>query len=58
MKNLEHLSTLIERLCEVMEGLREDLRPELSRTVTLKRLKKENVDREKNIGEAIRKFNA
>jgi len=41
-----------------MEGLHADLRPELHRTETMKRLKQEKDDLQNEIGEAVRKFKA
>jgi hypothetical protein len=41
-----------------MEGLREDLRPELRRTETMSRKKREEDDIRKAVDEAVRKYNA
>ena len=42
--DLAQLFKLIERLCHSIEGLREDLRPELKKTETTKRIKQEQED--------------
>ena len=39
--DLAQLFKLLERLCLSIEGLREDLRPELKKTETTKRIKQE-----------------
>jgi hypothetical protein len=41
-----------------MEGLREDLRPELRRTETMLRKKREEDVIRKEVDEAVRKYNA
>ena len=42
--DLAQLFKLLERLCLRIEGLREDLRPELKKTETTKRIKQEQED--------------
>ena len=42
--DLAQLFKLLERLCLSIEGLREDLRPELKKTETSKRIKQEQED--------------
>ena len=42
--DLAQLFKLLERLCLSIEGLREDLRPELKKTETTKRIKQEQKD--------------
>ena len=42
--DLAQLFKLLERLCLSIEGLREDLRPELKKTETTKRVKQEQED--------------
>ena len=42
--DLAQLFKLLERLCLSIEGLREDLRPELKKTETTKRIKQEKED--------------
>ena len=42
--DLAQLFKLLERLCLSIEGLREDLRPELKKTETKKRIKQEQED--------------
>jgi|TARA_B100001079_G_C16240965_1_gene438998 hypothetical protein len=65
LKTQKTLIPLLERLCKLleqnnhaMEGLHADLRPELHRTETMKRLKQEKDDLQNEIGEAVRKFKA
>ena len=42
--DLAQLFKLLERLCLSIEGLRENLRPELKKTETIKRIKQEQED--------------
>ena len=42
--DLAQLFKLLERLCLSIEGLREELRPELKKTETTKRIKQEQED--------------
>ena len=42
--DLAQLFKILERLCSSIEGLREDLRPELKKTETTKRIKQEQED--------------
>ena len=65
MKNKKTLISLLERLCKLleqnnhaMEGLRADLRPELRRTETMSRKKREEDVFQKEVVEAVRKYNA
>ena len=58
MKTKKDLILVLERLCEAMEGLREDLRPELRRTETMSRKKREEDVIRKEVDEAVRKYNA
>ena len=57
MKTKRDIIPLIERLCEAVEKLSEDLRPEIRKTETLKRIKKERQDRRKDIEAAVKKYN-
>ncbi len=58
MKTKKDLILVLERLCEAMEGLRADLRPELRRTETMSRKKREEDAIRKAVDEAVRKYNA
>ena len=58
MKTKKDLILVLERLCEAMEGLRADLRPELRRTETMSRKKREEDSIRKEVDEAVRKYNA
>ena len=58
MKTKKDLILVLERLCEAMEGLRADLRPELRRTETMSRKKREEDVIRKEVDEAVRKYNA
>ena len=58
MKTRKDIIPLLERLCEAMEGLRADLRPELRRTETMSRKKREEDVFQKEVVEAVRKYNA
>ena len=58
MKTRKDIIPLLERLCDAMEGLREDLRPELRRTETMSRKKREEDSIRKAVDEAVRKYNA
>jgi len=65
LKNKKTLISLLERLCKLleqnnhaMEGLRADLRPELRRTETMSRKKREEDVFQKEVVEAVRKYNA
>ena len=58
MKTKKDLILVLERLCEAMEGLRADLRPELRRTETMSRKKREEDSIQKEVDEAVRKYNA
>ena len=43
-QNQNHLIEVLERLCLAVENLTEDLRPELKKTATLERRKKEALE--------------
>ena len=65
MKTQETLIPVLERLCKLLEqnnhaieGLRADLRPELRRTETMSRKKREEDSIQKEVDEAVRKYNA
>ena len=55
---LERLCKLLEQNNHAMEGLRADLRPELRRTETMSRKKREEDVFQKEVVEAVRKYNA
>ena len=57
MKTRKDIIPLLERLCEAVEKLSEDLRPENRKTETLKRLREERQDRRKDIEAAVKKYN-
>ena len=57
MKTRKDIIPLLERLCEAVEKLSEDLRPEIRKTETLKRLREERQDRRKDIEAAVKKNN-
>ena len=56
--DLAQLFKLLERLCLSIEGLREDLRPELKKTETTKRIKQEQEDLKKAAVLAVKKGRA
>jgi len=58
LKTRKDIIPLLERLCVAMEGLRADLRPELRRTETMSRKKREEDVIRKEVDEAVRKYNA
>tara|TARA_Y100000780_G_scaffold199300_1_gene190678 strand:+ start:387 stop:584 length:198 start_codon:yes stop_codon:yes gene_type:complete len=65
LKTQKTLIPLLERLCKLleqnnhaMEGLRADLRPELRKTETMSRKKREEDVIRKEVDEAVRKYNA
>jgi hypothetical protein len=65
LKTQETLIPVLERLCKLLEqnnhaieGLRADLRPELRRTETMSRKKREEDSIRKEVDEAVRKYNA
>ena len=47
--------TLLERLCEVLEALHEDLRPELKRTETFRRKRHEREELERAASDFVKK---
>ena len=57
MKTRKDIIPLLERLCEAVEKLSEDLRPEIRKTETRKRLREERQDRRKDIEAAVKKYN-
>ncbi len=57
MKTRKDIIPLLERLCEAVEKLSEDLSPEIRKTETLKRLREERQDRRKDIEAAVKKYN-
>ena len=56
--DLAQLFKLLERLCLSIEGLREDLRPELKKTETTKRVKQEQEDLKEAAVLAVKKGRA
>ena len=56
--DLAQLFKLLERLCLSIEGLREDLRPELKKTETTKRIKQEQEDLKEAAVLAVKKGRA
>ncbi len=57
MKTRKDIIPLLEKLCEAVEKLSEDLSPEIRKTETLKRLREERQDRRKDIEAAVKKYN-
>jgi|TARA_B100001765_G_C19236408_1_gene220496 hypothetical protein len=57
LKTRKDIIPLLERLCEAVEKLSEDLSPEIRKTETLKRLREERQDRRKDIEAAVKKYN-
>ena len=56
--DLAQLIKILERLCRSIEGLREDLRPELKKTETTKRIKQEQEDLKEAAVLAVKKGRA
>ena len=56
--DLAQLFKLLEMLCLSIEGLREDLRPELKKTETTKRIKQEQEDLKEAAVLAVKKGRA
>ena len=56
--DLAQLFKLLERLCLSIEGLREDLRPELKKTETTKRIMQEQEDLKEAAVLAVKKGRA
>jgi hypothetical protein len=52
-RTLEQNNALLERLCQAIEALHGDLRPELRRTETLRRVKEERLSLEQDAAEAV-----
>ena len=57
MKTRKDIIPLLERLCEAVEKLSEDLSPEIRKTETLKRLREERQDRRKDSDAAVKIYN-
>ena len=56
VQNQTHLIELLERLCLAVENLTEDLRPELKKTATLERKKKEALEIKIAAAKAVAKW--
>ena len=54
VKNQTYLIEVLERLCLAVENLRKDLRPELKKTKTLERKKREQAEIETAAAQAVR----
>ena len=54
VQNQTHLIEVLERLCLAVENLRKDLRPELKKTETLERKKREQAEIETAAAQAVR----
>ena len=57
MKTRKDIIPLLERLCEAVEKLSEDLRPEIRKTETMRRLRDERQGRNKEIESAVKNHN-
>ena len=57
MKTRKDIIPLLERLCEAVEKLSEDLRPEIRKTETMIRLRDERQGRKKEIESAVKNHN-
>ena len=57
MKTRKDIIPLLERLCEAVEKLSEDLRPEIRKTETMRRLRDERQGRKKEIESAVKNHN-
>ena len=57
MKTRKDIIPLLERLCEAVEKLSEDLRPEIRKTETMKRLRDERQGRKQEIESAVKNHN-
>jgi len=55
-QNQNHLIEVLERLCLAVENLTEDLRPELKKTATLERRKKEALEIKIAAAKAVAKW--
>ena len=53
-KNQTYLIEVLERLCLAVENLRKDLRPELKKTETLERKKREQAEIKTAAAQAVR----
>ena len=53
-QNQTYLIEALERLCLAVENLRKDLRPELKKTETLERIKREHAEIEIAAAKAVR----
>ena len=54
VKNQTYLIEVLERLCLAVENLRKDLRPELKKTETLERKKREQAEIKTAAAQAVR----
>ena len=54
VQNQTHLIEVLERLCLAVENLRKDLRPELKKTETLERKKREQAEIKTAAAQAVR----
>ena len=54
VQNQTHLIEVLERLCLAVENLRKDLRPELKKTETLERKKREQAEIKTAATQAVR----
>ena len=57
MKTRKDIIPLLERLCEAVEKLSEDIRPEIRKTETMIRLRDERQGRKKEIESAVKNHN-
>jgi hypothetical protein len=57
LKTRKDIIPLLERLCEAVEKLSEDLRPEIRKTETMIRLRDERQGRKKEIESAVKNHN-
>ena len=57
MKTRKDIIPLLERLCEAVEKLSEDLGPEIRKTETMRRLRDERQGRKKEIESAVKNHN-
>ena len=57
MKTRKDIIPLLERLCEAVEKLSEDLHPEIRKTETMRRLRDERQGRKKEIESAVKNHN-
>jgi len=57
LKTRKDIIPLLERLCEAVEKLSEDLRPEIRKTETMIRLRDKRQGRKKEIESAVKNHN-